>query len=274
MVRVVVIAQPLAALWFWKAVGLPRGKPGSLQQAGTKSAAASKACQVGTRISWGHWQLLDCTHCRGSMHASNHRRLATSVYTVERQRELKPQKCCAPGRYAYRISLAGRPAKAAVLNDTISNPRQAPHSTVAATRKRPLLAARCSAIGVSVAAKTVRHSITGMRVAVEHPRGTGAEAASGNPERWCAIREIGRRDSTRRQQIRDVAESWRVELAQGVVGVHHPHHVVRPSRRRVSHHHRTVQLYGRCSTASLTNLAPGGDALPESKAVGRTAGLL
>ena len=144
MVRVVVIAQPLAALWFWKAAGLPRGKPGSLQQADTKSAAASKACQVGTRISWGHWQLLDCTHCRGSMHASNHRRLATSVYTVERQRELKPQKCCAPGRYAYRISLAGRPAKAAVLNDTISNPRQAPHSPPSP----PLASVRCSPLAV------------------------------------------------------------------------------------------------------------------------------
>ena len=211
--------------------------------------------------------MLDCTHCRGNMHASNHRRRPRSVQW--RLNENKNQKHVVHPAATHRISLAGRPAKAAVLNDTISNPRQAPHSTVAATRKRPLLAARCSAIGVSVAAKTVR-----LRVAVEHPRGTAAEAASGNPEWWCAIREIGRRDSTRRQQIRDVAESWRVELAQGVVGVHHPHHVVRPSRRRVSHHHRTVQLYGRCSTASLTNLAPGGDALPDSKAVGRTVGLL
>ena len=141
MVRVVVIAQPLAALWFWKAAGLPRGKPGSLQQADTKSAAASKACQVGTRISWGHWQLLDCTHCRGSMHASNHRRLATSVYTVERQRELKPQNVVHPAA-THRISLAGSPATAAVLNDTISNPGQAPHSPpsppLASVRRRSL----------------------------------------------------------------------------------------------------------------------------------------
>ena len=143
MVRVVVIAQPLAALWFWKAAGLPRGKPGSLQQADTKSAAASKACQVGTRISWGHWQLLDCTHCRGSMHASNHRRLATSVYTVERQRELKPQNVVHPAA-THRISLAGRPAKAAVLNDTISNPRQAPHSPPSP----PLASVRCSPLAV------------------------------------------------------------------------------------------------------------------------------
>ena len=66
-----------------------------------------------------------------------------------------------------------------------------------------------------------------------------AAVASSRPAR--ARLDAISRCRARRQQIRDVAERWWVELAQCVVGVHHPHQAVWPLGSQVSRQ-RTVQL--------------------------------
>jgi len=93
--------------------------------------------------------------------------------------------------------------------------------------------------------RRVRLYREGMRMAAGRRRGAGAEAASSSPWQCVRVRfdacRKGDRCNTRRQQIRNVAEGWRVELAQGVVGVHHPNHAVGPLSSQVCRR-LTVQL--------------------------------